>query len=190
MSRGATPALSRRALLLVPLGAAAALATGSWLLIDRLQKDAGHSVVPPSPLIGRQLPAFSLPGPPPSQGFSSADVVAAGPPVLLNFFASWCMPCAQEAPLLRTLKQQRVEVWGIAYKDAPAATSEFLRNSGDPYARVARDEQGTAGTAFGLYGLPETFLIDPSGVVRWHWAGELTEAVLRRSVEPLLQRLA
>jgi cytochrome c biogenesis protein CcmG/thiol:disulfide interchange protein DsbE len=192
MSPEAMPvsALSRRALLLVPLGVGAIFATSSWLLFDRLRQGAERSLGPPSPLIDKPLPIFSLPGQSPGQGFDSADVIAAGRPVLLNFFASWCMPCAQEAPLLRVLKQQGVSVWGIAYKDALAATSEFLRNGGDPYSRVARDEQGSAGNAFGLNGVPETFMVDTSGIVRWHWAGELSEQVVRRSVEPLLQRLA
>jgi cytochrome c biogenesis protein CcmG/thiol:disulfide interchange protein DsbE len=190
MSHEATSPLSRRAVLLLPLGAAAVFATGSWLLLDRVPRDAGQSLAPASPLIGKQLPAFSLPGQPPSHGFSNADVMEVGRPVLLNFFASWCMPCAQEAPVLRALKQQGVAMWGIAYKDAPAATTEFLRNGGDPYARVARDEQGTTGSVFGLSGVPETFMVDPSGIVRWHWAGGLSEQVVRRLVEPLLQRLA
>lgn len=189
MSQGATPALSRRALLLVPVGAATAFAA-SWLLLDRVRRDADRSLAPPSPLIGKQLPVFSLPGQPPDQGFSSADIIAAGRPALLNFFASWCMPCAQEAPVLRALKQQGVQVWGIAYKDAPAATSEFLQNAGNPYARVARDEHGTIGAVFGLIGVPESFMVDTSGIVRWHWAGGLSDQVVRRSVQPLLQHLA
>jgi cytochrome c biogenesis protein CcmG/thiol:disulfide interchange protein DsbE len=190
MSQEAMPSWSRRALMFVPVGAAAAFATGSWLLFGRLQRVADGTLAPASPLIGKQLPAFSLPGPPPGEGFSSADVTAAGRPVLLNFFASWCMPCAQEVPVLRSLKQQGVAVWGIAYRDAPAATSEFLQNGGNPYAHVARDEEGTAGSAFGLNGVPETFMVDTSGIVRGHWAGGLSEEVVRRSVEPLLQRLA
>ncbi len=184
------PALSRRALLRMPLGIGAVFATGTWLLYDHLQRGADHSLAPPSPLIGKRLPAFSLPGQPSGQGFSDADVIAAGRPILLNFFASWCMPCAQEAPVLRALKQQGVAVWGIAYKDAPAATSEFLRNGADPYGRVARDEQGTVGNVFRLNGVPETFGIDKSGIVRWHWAGALSGEVLRWSLEPFLQSLA
>jgi cytochrome c biogenesis protein CcmG/thiol:disulfide interchange protein DsbE len=190
MSQEAMPSWSRRALMLAPLGAAAAFATGSWLLLGRLQRVADETLAPPSPLIGKQLPVFSLPGPPPDKGFSSADITAAGRPVLLNFFASWCMPCAQEVPVLRTLKQQGVLVWGIAYKDAPTATSEFLQRAGDPYAHVARDEEGTAGSAFGLNGVPETFMVDALGTVRGHWAGGLSVELVRRSVEPLLQRLA
>ncbi len=189
MSQQAASPLSRRAVLLLPLGAAAVFATGSWLLLGRVQRGADQSLAPASPLIGKHLPTFSLPGQPPSQGFSSADVMKVGRPVLLNFFASWCMPCAQEAPVLRALKQQGVPMWGIAYKDAPTATTEFLQNGGDPYARIARDEQGVAGDAFGLIGVPETFMIDRSGIVRWHWAGGLSEQVVRRLVEPLLQRL-
>ena len=88
------------------------------------------------------------------------------------------MPCAQEVPVLRTLKQQGVLVWGIAYKDAPTATSEFLQRAGDPYAHVARDEEGTAGSAFGLNGVPETFMVDALGTVRgpaasaWNWCAD------------------
>jgi cytochrome c biogenesis protein CcmG, thiol:disulfide interchange protein DsbE len=182
-------ALSRRALILVPLGIGAAFATSSWLLFDRLRRGFDQSLGPPSPLIDKPLPSFLLPGQSSGHGFGNTDVMAVGRPVLLNFFASWCMPCAQEAPLLRVLKQQGVPVWGVAYKDALVATSEFLRNAGEPYSRVARDEQGSVGNAFGLNGVPETFMVDTSGIVRWHWAGGLSEQVVRRSLEPLLQRL-
>jgi cytochrome c biogenesis protein CcmG/thiol:disulfide interchange protein DsbE len=184
------PAIPRRTLLLVPLGVAAVSATGSWLLLERLPRAPEHPPQIPSALIGKRLPPFSLPGQPPGAGFSSADVTATGRPALVNFFASWCMPCAQEAPVLKAMKQQGTAIWGIAYKDAVEATGEFLRNSGDPYTRVARDEAGTAGKEFGLYGLPETFLIDASGIVRWHWAGGLSEDVVRQSLAPLLRTMA
>jgi cytochrome c biogenesis protein CcmG/thiol:disulfide interchange protein DsbE len=192
MKPEATPLspLSRRALLLVPFGVAAVFGAGSWLVLERPREHPDYPPQVPSPLIGKQVPAFSLPGQPPGRGFSSADVVAGGRAILINFFASWCMPCAQEASVLHALKQQGVPVWGIAYKDAPAATGEFLRNGGDPYTSVARDEAGTAGEAFGLSGVPETFGIDKSGIVRWHWAGALSEGLVHRSLEPILRSLA
>ncbi|HEX4171562.1 MAG TPA: redoxin domain-containing protein [Acetobacteraceae bacterium] len=183
-------AVPRRALLLAPLGVAAVCGAGSWLLLERLPQEADGPPQVPSVLIGKLVPPFSLPGQPPGDGFSSADVIAAGRPVLINFFASWCMPCAQEAPVLQGMKQQGTAVWGIAYKDKVEATSEFLRNGDDPYTRVARDESGATGNEFGLYGVPESFLIDTSGIVRWHWAGGLSEDVVRQSLAPLLRSLA
>jgi cytochrome c biogenesis protein CcmG/thiol:disulfide interchange protein DsbE len=144
----------------------------------------------PSMLVGKALPNFSLPGLPPSVGFSSADVAAVGRPSLINFFASWCLPCVQEAPVLMALKRQRTPIWGIAYKDKPEATSGFLRQNGDPYTRIARDEPGNTAIDFGLYGVPETYLIDKSGIVRWRWAGGLSDDVVRQSLAPLIQSLA
>lgn len=182
--------VARRGLLLLPLGLVAMSAAGSWLMLERLPHDADRPQQIPSALLGKPLPAFSLPGQPPGAGFSSADVTATGRPVLINFFASWCLPCAQEAPVLRSMEQQGIAVWGIAFKDTIDATSEFLQNGGEPYTRVARDEAGATGTEFGLQGVPETFLIDTSGIVRWHWAGGLSADVVRQSLAPLLRTLA
>ena len=103
---------------------------------------------------------------------------AAGKPVLVNFFASWCIPCVQEAPVLMGLKQQGVPIWGIAYKDTAEAAAGFLVRHGDPYARLARDEPGRVAIDFGLYGVPETYLIDRAGIVRWRWAGGLSDDVV------------
>ena len=145
MSPDATPvsALSRRALLLVPLSIGALFGTGSWLLFDRLQRSDDQSLAPPSPLIGKQLPAFALPGQMPSPGFSSADVIAAARPVLLNFFASWCMPCAQEAPVLRALKQLRkdLQAGGSVSVDAALVRAmESVRRLEIPHLEPYEDE--------------------------------------------------
>ncbi len=182
--------LQRRALLLAPLGAAAIGGTGFWLLLERMQQGTYDPHGVPSMLIGKPLPSFSLPGLPPSQGFTNADVIATGRPTLINFFASWCIPCLQEAPVLMTLRQQEVPIWGIAYKDKPDAASEFLQQNGDPYTRVARDQPGTTAINFGLYGVPETYVVDKSGILRWRWAGGLSDDILRQSLAPLLQSLA
>jgi cytochrome c biogenesis protein CcmG, thiol:disulfide interchange protein DsbE len=138
-------------------------------------------------LIGKPLPRFSLPGQPPSQGFSSSDIVG---PALINFFASWCIPCVQEAPILMVLKQKGTPIFGIAYKDKPDATTDFLQQNGNPYTRIARDEPGAVAIDFGLYGVPETYVIDKSGIVRWRWAGGLSDDIVRQSLAPLLQSLA
>jgi cytochrome c biogenesis protein CcmG/thiol:disulfide interchange protein DsbE len=182
--------LQRRAFLLAPLGLAAIGGAAFWTLLKRMDEGTYDPRGVPSMLIGKRLPSFSLPGQPPSQGFSSGDVIAAGRPVLINFFASWCIPCVQEAPVLTALKQQGTAIWGIAYKDKTDATTNFLQQNGDPYTRIARDEPGTVAIDFGLYGVPETYLVDKSGIVRWRWAGGLSDDVVRQSLAPLLQSLA
>ena len=138
-------------------------------------------------LLGRSLPAFALPGLKGQPGLASTDVVAAGQAILLNFFASWCWPCQQEAPALLRLSRQGLPIWGIAYQDKPDDTVAFLRQHGDPYRRIACDLNGAAGSACGIVGVPESFLVDRSGIVRWHWAGGLSEDVVRLYIDPLLR---
>ncbi len=183
-------AIQRRALLLAPLGAAAIGGTAFWMLLDRMSEGTydPHSV--PSMLIGKPIPEFSLPGQPSGAGFSSADVIASKRLALVNFFASWCIPCIQEAPVLMQLKQKGTPIWGVAYKDKPGDTADFLKRNGDPYTRIARDEPGTVAINFGLYGVPETYLVDGSGIVRWRWAGGLSDDVVSQYLNPLMQRLA
>jgi cytochrome c biogenesis protein CcmG/thiol:disulfide interchange protein DsbE len=140
-------------------------------------------------LVGQRLPDFDLPPQAPAEkGFSSADVLAAGRPVLINFFASWCVPCVLEAPVLMALKQQSVPLWGIAYKDQAADSADFLAKHGDPYERLARDAPGRVAIDFGLYGVPETYFVDRTGIVRRRWAGPLTDDQVRDQLKPLLQR--
>jgi cytochrome c biogenesis protein CcmG, thiol:disulfide interchange protein DsbE len=182
--------LQRRAFLLVPLGLAAIGGTSFWMLLRRMDKGTYDPHGIPSMLIGKPLPKFSLPGQPPSQGFSSDDIVNTGRPVLINFFASWCIPCVQEAPVLMALKNRGLPIWGVAYKDKTDATTDFLKQNGDPYSRIARDEPGNVAIDFGLYGVPETYLVDRSGIVRWRWAGGMTDDVVRQSLAPLLKSLA
>jgi cytochrome c biogenesis protein CcmG/thiol:disulfide interchange protein DsbE len=144
----------------------------------------------PSMLVGKPLPAFNLPGQPPLAGFSSRDIIGERRPALVNFFASWCPPCVEEAPTLMQLRQEGVPIWGIAYKDKLEATAQFLSQHGDPFVRVARDETGRVAINFGLYGLPETYVVDPAGVVRMRWAGGLSETVVRDNIAPMLKSLA
>jgi cytochrome c biogenesis protein CcmG/thiol:disulfide interchange protein DsbE len=149
----------------------------------------GHDIHElPSAMIEKPAPGFDLAGLADTRPLALAALK--GHPFVINFFASWCIPCVQEAPVLMALKRQGTSIWGIAYKDKTEATGVFLQQNGDPYARIARDEPGNTAIDFGLYGVPESYVIDKSGTVRWRWAGGLSEDILRQSLGPLLQSLA
>ena len=183
-------AQSRRMLLLAPLAFAGLGGAAAWTLLSRMQQGAYDPRGLPSMLIGKKLPSFDLPGATlpgggASRGVSSADIQSAHRPVLVNFFASWCVPCVEEAPMLMQLKAQGVPIYGIAYKDKRAAN--FLDQNGNPYVRIGSDEPGRVAIDFGLYGVPETYLVDADGIVRFRWSGALTGDVVRDSLAPLLK---
>jgi cytochrome c biogenesis protein CcmG, thiol:disulfide interchange protein DsbE len=181
---------SRRMLLLAPLGIAALGGAAFLTLLGRMKQGTYDPHTLPSMLIGKTLPSFDLPGLGAMQGFSSAEVEAAGRPVLVNFFASWCIPCVEEATTLMALKAQGVPVFGIAYKDKPDATLEFLARNGDPYHRIGLDQPGRVAIDFGVYGVPETYLVDSGGIVRWRFAGALTDDIVRNTLMPMLKASA
>jgi cytochrome c biogenesis protein CcmG/thiol:disulfide interchange protein DsbE len=196
MSKASTT-VSRRAALLVPLAVAGAGGLAAWRLLGRMRSGAYEPHALPSALVGRKVPYFNLPALPatPVQtqaattALTSRQVLAAARPALLNFFASWCVPCAEEAPVLEALKSQGVPIYGIAYKDDATAAEKFLKRNGDPYVRVGADKLGTMAIDFGLYGVPETYALDGDGVVRRRWVGAMTTDMARNSVLPLLRSL-
>jgi cytochrome c biogenesis protein CcmG/thiol:disulfide interchange protein DsbE len=176
--------LRRRALLTAPVVLAAAGGGLFWAASNRLRSPVPGPL--PVPLLGQAVPAFDLPGLGGGPGFGSDDLARSGP-VLLNLFASWCLPCAQETPELLKLKQQGVRIWGVAFRDEPAATVRFLKQNGEPYQRVALDRSGALEDVLRLIGVPETYLVDRKGTLCWGWAGELSAAVVRRSLAPALR---
>ena len=179
---------SRRLLMLAPLGIAL---TGGALFYGMLQGEETGSFDPrgvPSPLIGKPIPEFTLPAQPPGHGFTSADVRATGQPVLINFFASWCAPCEEEAPELMKLNRAGVPIWGIAFKDKDAAARNFLARFDNPYQKLARDVPGRTAIDFGLYGVPETYFVDRAGIIRWRWAGPLTPDVGAQQLRSLFRK--
>jgi len=174
----------RRVLTIVPLAGAAAVGVGFWAMLSGM---GGGSFDPHdihAPAVNRQVPPFDLPDQAPGHGFSSADLAAATSPLLVNFFASWCIPCVIEAPLLTSL-QGRLPVWGIAYKDRPDDASGFVTRTGSPYARLAADRPGLTAIDWGVSGVPESFLIRPGGTIAWHIAGPLTQEIIDRQLLPL-----
>lgn len=181
----------RRLLLLAPLGIAAAGGAAFWAMLDGMEQGTFDPRGLPSPLVGKPVPDFTLPGQAPSEaGFGAADLRATGRPVLVNFFASWCVPCVEEHQELLALRREGVPIWGIAYKDGAEAAAGFIRRNGDPYTRIASDAPGRVAIDWGVYGVPETYLVDRQGIVRWRWAGALTGDIVARQLRPLLRRYA
>lgn len=182
--------MNRRALLLAPFGVTVLAGAGFWTVLARMKQGTFDPHDVPSQLIGRRVPGFTLPGLPGAQGFGSADIAAAGHPVLVNFFASWCVPCVIEHPELMALSKEGLPIWGVAYKDAPDAARTFITKHGDPYARLAQDRPGQVAIDWGVYGVPESYLIDAAGMVRWRQAGPITRDVADTQLRPLLRSLS
>jgi cytochrome c biogenesis protein CcmG/thiol:disulfide interchange protein DsbE len=185
---GLPPARPRlRPLLLVPLVVFAGLAA---VFLGRLVAGGDPSLVP-SALIGRPAPEFTLP---PLDGMNVPALSRAdfdGRVTLVNIFASWCAPCRAEHPILTALAaDERVRVVGINYKDTPDNARRFLRELGNPFAAIGVDERGRSSLDWGVYGVPETFLVGPDGVIRAKVIGPLTPdnvaAVLAPAVEKAL----
>ena len=126
-----------------------------------------------STLEGKAVPAFALsailPNKPP---LSSADL-ANGQPHLVNVFASWCVPCINEVKVLQTLKDSGVSVEGIAIRDRPADLTQFLASNGDPYDRIGSDPQSQVQISLGSSGVPESFIVDGKGVIRYQHIGPI-----------------
>jgi cytochrome c biogenesis protein CcmG/thiol:disulfide interchange protein DsbE len=187
MSAAATAASRRgsRWLMFLPLLAFAALAA---LFFVRLY--AGDSSLLPSALIGRPVPHFDLPPLAGIEvpGFSEADL-RQGRVTLVNVFASWCVPCHAEHPLLMEIARdpqlkEHVALVGLAYKDEPENTRRFLGQRGNPYARIGVDVSGRTGIDFGVYGVPETYVIKPNGTIAYRFVGPLSDQSLREVLLP------
>jgi cytochrome c biogenesis protein CcmG/thiol:disulfide interchange protein DsbE len=144
----------------------------------------------PSPLIGKPAPSFDLQVLGQAERHIRRDELL-GKPWLLNVWASWCPACRDEHPVLvEFAKRKQVTLYGLDYKDTDADAQGWLSNFGNPYDAVLLDPKGRAGLDWGVYGVPETFVIDAKGVVRYKHIGPLTPEVLRTKIEPLLKELS
>jgi cytochrome c biogenesis protein CcmG/thiol:disulfide interchange protein DsbE len=143
----------------------------------------------PSPLIGKPAPAFELARlDDPTQRITHADLK--GQVWILNVWASWCVACRQEHPLLVDFaKRNPVPLYGLNYKDKRDDAIRWLTNFGNPYTRSLSDTDGLVGIDFGVYGVPETFVIDKQGVIRMKHIGPVTPEVLRDDIIPLVRKL-
>ncbi|BBC81610.1 MAG: DsbE family thiol:disulfide interchange protein [Acetobacter orientalis] len=183
------PSLTRRRVMMgVPLAGAAVLGVGFWKMLSGMQQGSFNPHDINAPVLNRPVPDFTLPDQTPGQGFATQDLKALTKPILVNFFASWCIPCLAEMPTLMALKDD-LELWGIAYKDRPENAAKFLQHSGNPFTRLGSDRDGRVGIEWGISGVPETFLIGPGGIIRWHSATPLEVETIRQTLIPLLAKL-
>lgn len=153
----------------------------------------GDPSVVPSPLVGKPAPEFALGSIPDYRpellGVSQADLSRGGVS-LVNFWASWCAPCRVEHPYLMELGDRPgLTLVGINYKDKPGDAADFLTGLGDPYDKIGRDEDGRAAIAWGVYGVPETYVIDGQGTILLKHVGPLSPEIIAEKIDPLIDPL-
>lgn len=168
---------------LLPLGAFIVLVIFLWIGLTLNPREV------PSPLINKVAPTFRLP-----QLHDAAKTIGPedlrGKVWLLNVWSSWCVTCRQEHPLLVELgRQNLVPIYGLNYKDNRDDGLALLKNSGDPYVLSAYDREGNVGIDWGVYGVPETFVIDKSGLIRHKFIGALTPDLIQNKLIPLIKEL-
>jgi cytochrome c biogenesis protein CcmG, thiol:disulfide interchange protein DsbE len=174
----------KRLFFALPLLLFAVLAGYFWLALDSGRDP--HEL--PSAMIDKPAPNFSLVGIDGTAGVDRKEFD--GGVVIVNFFASWCIPCRLEHPLLMDLgKRLGVPVYGIAWQDKADDATQFLKQLGDPYRSVGLDESGRVGINFGVYGVPETYVVDKEGRIRLRHVGPLTPEDVAKELAPLVREL-
>ncbi len=143
----------------------------------------------PSALAGRQAPGVAVTALADLPSFADADL-RDGKVKLVNFWASWCAPCRAEHPNLSKLQAEGVTIYGVNYKDKPDAALGFLNDLGNPYAAIGADESGRMGIDWGIYGVPETFIIDGEGKVVTRFPGPITERALDDVIRAGIEKAA
>jgi cytochrome c biogenesis protein CcmG/thiol:disulfide interchange protein DsbE len=167
----------------VPLLIFAVLIAFLWVGLGRDPREV------PSPLIGRPAPSFALPRLHDADVRLSSDELK-GKVWLLNVWASWCVSCRVEHPLLMQLAQSSVvPIYGLDYKDKPDAGRTWLAQNGNPYTASGVDLDGRVGIDYGVYGVPETFVVDKQGIVRYKQIGPITAEALKDKILPLVREL-
>lgn len=178
------PPRRRLWLVLLPVILFAGLAALFWRGLS------GNPSEIPSALIGKPVPEVTLPAIP-EMGVPAFDTASlkAGGVTVINVWASWCGPCRLEHPLLQDLaKRTDIRLVGINYKDDPENARRFLGTLGQPFAAIVSDEKGRAAVDWGVYGVPETFIVDGRGIIRYKWIGPLTEEGLTGTLNTEIEK--
>lgn len=173
----------------LPVAVFVVLAGAFWYVLNQMEKGSYDGRVVPSAMIGKPAPTFALPSPENlGPGLSTRDLK--GKITIVNVFASWCGPCLIEHPLMMELaRDKRIQIVGLNYKNAPKKAVAWLKEHGNPYARIGSDRIGTVAIEWGVYGVPETFIVDRAGIIRYRHAGPITPQLMRREVRPMIERL-
>ncbi|QDH17260.1 redoxin domain-containing protein [Swingsia samuiensis] len=179
----------RKFLTALPIAGAGVLGVSFWRILHNMNDGSFDPRAVNNPHVGRPIPTFSLPGIiGQGDGFSDHDLRAQTRPVLINFFASWCIPCVQEMPGLRAISR-KIPIWGIAYEDKPENADAFIKRDGSPYERLAADRHGKTAIDWGVTGVPESFLIIPGGRIIWHGSAALDPQTFENEVLPRLAKV-
>jgi cytochrome c biogenesis protein CcmG/thiol:disulfide interchange protein DsbE len=174
----------KRALYVLPLLAFAVLAAVLFWNLSRPQ-----NLALPSALIDKPAPSVTLPAlDAGSSGFGPVDL-RTGHVSVVNVWASWCAACRIEAPTLAALSQRKgFALYGFVYKDSPEKARAFLNELGNPFSRIGIDRSGRAAIEWGVYGAPETFIVDGKGIVRERFVGAITDEDLRSDILPAIEQ--
>jgi DsbE subfamily thiol:disulfide oxidoreductase len=187
-TQAAKPAATARLVSLIPLAGFLVLGGFFAWRLHLVEEGITPNLIP-SVMVNKPAPQFDLP--PLMDG--QANVASAdfkGKVTLVSFFASWCIPCREEHPYLPLVTQAGIRLMGISYKDRPADARSWLAELGNPYTVIGADVYGRTGIDFGVYGVPESYLIDKNGVIRFKQTGPLTPDVIRDKIIPLAQKLS
>ncbi|MGI9393428.1 MAG: DsbE family thiol:disulfide interchange protein [Boseongicola sp.] len=157
----------------------------AWLFYSGMLRDDPDSL--PSAFVDQDAPRVSVE---PLSGLMpfSDELLHVSGPKLINFWASWCAPCRVEHPQLMTLEAEGLKIYGVNYKDDPARARNFLDRFGDPYKGIGADPDGRMALDWGVYGIPETFVVDGNGKVIFRFAGPVTDVILRKRIRPALAK--
>lgn len=174
----------KRLFFLVPVVVFVGLA---WLLYVGLFQ--GPPSLLPSPLVGKPAPDIALPAlDAQAQNFGRAEL-GQGRPIIVNFWASWCVPCRLEHSALQALAARKgITLYGVDYKDKPEDGRAFLSELGNPFGKINEDREGRVSIDWGVTGVPETFVIDSKGIIRVHYAGPLNDQVVEQLILPALEK--
>lgn len=183
----------RRLLMAIPVAGAAIAGAGCWKMLAAMQDGSFDPHAIRNDRASTVIPEFALPGLGDgaaaglAEGMSSDALRRETRPVLVNFFASWCIPCVAEMAALRQIAAS-IALWGIAYKDKPEDARRFVTRDGSPYARLGLDGTGMTAIDWGVTGVPESFLVMPGGHIVWHGVAALSEGVFEHEIRPHLER--